>query len=263
MDKCRQVLELAGVAKFDATGRVTWTGGDTVVVQLGDVLDRGDVEIGIVSLLRELDRCGTPTTRPFGALWVGQHALFLPSGPLACAQPHPLHSFPHFDSRLARAEGGQVWMLNGNHESLNVCGDFRYVSPGAFLESAIAAGLRDERVHEFDAQVKARFSVYSPGGAMARELSKNPTVLIVNDTVFVHGGLMPEHVRYGLDKMNKEARGSGNPAKSRPGARVARRFPLLFPRRAPGRFPVAPNLRRSACGCAGTWTRRAGGSSRP
>jgi hypothetical protein len=26
---------------------------------------------------------------------------------------------------------------------------------------------------------------------MARELSKNPTVLIVNDTIFAHGGVMP------------------------------------------------------------------------
>ena len=27
--------------------------------------------------------------------------------------------------RLARAQGGAVYMLNGNHESLNIAGDFR------------------------------------------------------------------------------------------------------------------------------------------
>ena len=27
--------------------------------------------------------------------------------------------------RLARAHGGAVYMLNGNHESLNIAGDFR------------------------------------------------------------------------------------------------------------------------------------------
>lgn len=33
---------------------------------------------------------------------------------------------------------------------------------------------------------------------MARELAKNPTVLVVNDIVFAHGGLLPHHLKYGL-----------------------------------------------------------------
>lgn len=33
---------------------------------------------------------------------------------------------------------------------------------------------------------------------MALELAKNPTVLIVNDTAFAHGGLLPEHGKLGL-----------------------------------------------------------------
>lgn len=41
---------------------------------------------------------------------------------------------------------------------------------------------------------------------MAKELSRNPTVLIVNDTVFAHGGLLPEHINYGLQRINREVR---------------------------------------------------------
>lgn len=162
LNKALACLELAGVLASDAEGRVQWTGGDTTVVQLGDVLDRGDSEIATILLLRELDM-------------------------------------------LARKEGGAVWMLNGNHESLNVAGDFRYVTPGAFWESAAAAGLSEEVILSDDqAVLQARWSLYRPGGEMARELARNPTVLVVNDIVFAHGGLLPHHVKYGLQRINDE-----------------------------------------------------------
>lgn len=44
--KTLKALSLAGVLKQDADGAPLWCGGDTTVVQLGDVLDRGDCEIG-------------------------------------------------------------------------------------------------------------------------------------------------------------------------------------------------------------------------
>ena len=104
----------------------------------------------------------------------------------------------------AREEGGAVYMLNGNHESLNVCGDFRYATPGGFREAALAAGLRSAASSALDAQLRARLALYAPGGPMALELSLNPTVLVVGRTMFAHGGIMPSHVAYGLEKLNGE-----------------------------------------------------------
>lgn len=76
----------------------------------------------------------------------------------------------------------------------------RYVTPGAFFESARAAGLSEADIAAGDQRriLQARWYLYQPGGAMARELAKNPTVLVVNNIVFAHGGLLPHHLKYGL-----------------------------------------------------------------
>lgn len=161
MSKTCRALQVAGVLALKPDGSPQWCGGDTVVVQLGDVMDRGDHEIAIIMLLRELDM-------------------------------------------QARKEGGGVYMLNGNHESLNICGDFRYVTPGAFQESALVAGLSESQAQSWELKLLARQAMYLPGGPMAIELAKNPTVLVVNDTAFAHGGLLPIHVAYGVERMNAE-----------------------------------------------------------
>ena len=49
-----------------------------------------------------------------------------------------------------------------------------------------------------------RAAAFRPGGPFAVRLSRHPFILIVGDTVFVHGGLHPDHVRYGVDRINRE-----------------------------------------------------------
>ena len=45
---------------------------------------------------------------------------------------------------------------------------------------------------------------------MALELAKNPTVLVVNDTAFAHGGLLPTHGKGSpVGLMIREERGGG------------------------------------------------------
>lgn len=46
MQKAGASLKLGGVLECGSSGQPVWCGGNTVVVQLGDVLDRGDSEIG-------------------------------------------------------------------------------------------------------------------------------------------------------------------------------------------------------------------------
>lgn len=55
----------------------------------------------------------------------------------------------------------------------------------------------------------------SAGGPITRRFfAPHPVVLQVGSTLFVHGGILPSHVEYGLENINKETRewllGNGN-----------------------------------------------------
>ncbi|KAI8523512.1 hypothetical protein RHMOL_Rhmol13G0079900 [Rhododendron molle] len=210
--KARCALEIAGVLSSD--GRDMWTGGETVLIQLGDILDRGGDEIAILSLLRSLDI-------------------------------------------QAKAKGGAVFQVNGNHETMNVSADFRYVDLRGFdecldfleylndcknnWEEAFVTWVgASERLKDFKMSqqywdpwnlvkpakptntkedmlpfqqkdlgqrqqgVIARSTLLRPGGPLACELARHAVVLKVDDWVFCHGGLLPHHVAYGLERMNWE-----------------------------------------------------------
>lgn len=161
------VLRLAGALGPDGH----WAGGNLVLVQTGDQLDRGGSEKEILDLFEQL-------------------------------------------AREAKAAGGQVIALNGNHETMNALGDFRYVTGDAVHDFD---GLEPDSPHAgvVTGPMHERAAAFLPGGSMARRLAERPVVAQVGDTVFVHGGLLPEHVRYGLDRLNQEVQaflsGQGRP----------------------------------------------------
>lgn len=105
----------------------------------------------------------------------------------------------------AQSAGGQLVALNGNHEVMNVQGDFRYVTPGG---AAAFAGVRPRSPHARAAppQFEERAAAFLPGGAYALQLARRDVVAVVGDTLFVHGGVLPEHVRYGIERINQETR---------------------------------------------------------
>jgi Calcineurin-like phosphoesterase len=97
-------------------------------------------------------------------------------------------------ARLAQEapkDGGRVIALAGNHELMNVVHDFRYVTPGS---NGPFGG------------VEGRRQAFAPGGEFARMLAERPVVAQVGDSLFVHGGVLERHLRYGLGRMNREAR---------------------------------------------------------
>ncbi|WP_437678194.1 metallophosphoesterase [Sorangium sp. So ce131] len=108
----------------------------------------------------------------------------------------------------ARAAGGAVHALNGNHEIMNVQLDFRYVTEGGLKDFEDAPGVdgASSALAPLPSAARARAAAFLPGGPYAKKLAQRDVVVAVGDTVFTHGGVLPSHVRYGVAKLNREVR---------------------------------------------------------
>lgn len=110
--------------------------------------------------------------------------------------------------RLAKEavkSGGRVVALNGNHETMNVQGDFRYVTPAA-LRAFAGVTPRSPHARSVPPPFGERAAAFLPGGAYALELAERDVIAVVGDSVFVHGGVLPEHLSYGIERINRETR---------------------------------------------------------
>lgn len=162
LDATRRALRLAGA--IDEQDR--WIGGDLVVVQTGDQLDRGDDERAILRLFHRL---------------AGE----------------------------AAAAGGAFHALNGNHELMNSLLDLRYITDGGFADFSdvgAATHAEDAALAEYEAEQRGRVVAFRPGGEYALLLAQRNTIVMVGDNVFVHGGVLPHHAEYGIERINAEIR---------------------------------------------------------
>lgn len=122
--------------------------------------------------------------------------------------------------------GGQVHVLIGNHEVMNLTGDMRYVSREeyrafadeetpemrerwfqAWLEKrsrsdAPAAEQRAKFDERFPPGFFALKAAYAADGKYGSWLLSKPLVAVINGTAFVHGGLSPMIAEIGLEGVN-------------------------------------------------------------
>ncbi|WP_394847835.1 metallophosphoesterase [Pendulispora brunnea] len=141
-----------------------WIGGKLTIVQTGDEIDRGDDDRKILDLVEKL-------------------------------------------KGDAKKAGGEFIALVGNHELMNAVFDFRYVTPGAyraFGDLTAADPNTAAFLSQLDPSARGRAAAFAPGGRYAAMLADRPLFVKVGDSVFVHGGILPKHVAYGLDKMNDD-----------------------------------------------------------
>lgn len=92
-------------------------------------------------------------------------------------------------AKMAEAAGGRVVSVLGNHEIMNVLGDFTFVSQSSLEKSGGPAG---------------RLKLFRPGSDLCvRTLSKRPLVSRVGSLLFCHAGLLPQHLDIGSNSIER------------------------------------------------------------
>ncbi len=137
--------------------------------------------------------------------WVGKDMVLVQTGDQLDRgddEPEILDLFAELQ-RQAVIAGGAFHVLNGNHEIMNVSGDLRYVTPDGFQDYEDPAGGSDPA--RLPKHMRGRMKAFSPGGKEAQRLATRPIVIVVGETVFVHGGVTPQWARYGIEQTNLDA----------------------------------------------------------
>lgn len=174
---CVKILTLAKVISMH--GNVPkWIANppSTIVVQVGDQID---------SCRPVTTPCDDPSTKPHDD------------------QPHDWKVLQFFTqlNKIARAKGGRVISLLGNHEILNCLGDLRYVSFNNLQEFQHNTSLNPTRI---PSGKKARIKAFAPGNTVAKHLANHrQSAIIIGKNLFVHAGILPATAqKYTIDKLN-------------------------------------------------------------
>ncbi len=91
----------------------------------------------------------------------------------------------------AAAAGGAVHFVLGNHETMVLYDDLRYVNP-KYLRSAQLLG-------------RSYPQLYGADSVIGQWLRTRPVLLQIGDTLFLHGGISPEAVQMALDPARTNA----------------------------------------------------------
>ena len=184
-------IEIASRARL-IDRRNRWTGGSTVLVQTGDITDRGPDSLKII---RHLIRLQGQARRSGGRVVVvlGNHEAMNMTDDLRYVHPGEFAAFANAGSERLRR---RLYEAN----KLVIAAAYRAASP-AMTDTAIRdAWLAANPPGKFEHQ-----AAWSPRGELGRWTMTNPAVARIGDTLFVHGGISIRYAGVPIDQINKLA----------------------------------------------------------
>ena len=181
----RDIARAAGV--IDAAGR--WIGGATVLVQTGDIADRGPDTRKIIRELMRLQREAVRTGGRVVAL-VGNHEAMNMIGDLRYVSPGEFAAFANADSprwRNLAFDANRKISRADNGES----------SPLKSRKAVRAAWMDDTPLGKIEHQ-----AAWSASGEIGKWVIANPAVVRLGDTIFVHAGLNADFAKRPIETIN-------------------------------------------------------------
>ena len=180
------IVRAAGL--IDARRR--WSGGRTVLVQLGDVPDRG---ADTLKIIRELMRLQKEAARKGGRViaLIGNHEAMNMTGDLRYVDPGEFAAFVDSGSDNRRER-----IFASNFTSIAV--QYRAASPG-LTDAAIRRKWMDATPLGW---IEHRLA-WAPKGDVGRWVMRNPAVAIVDGNLFVHGGISLDYAKLSVDEINR------------------------------------------------------------
>ena len=190
-----------------------------------DIFMIGDIHGAYPELVSILQHAGLVNDK---LDWTGESAHFVSTGDLMDRGPSSRKVMDLLIKLQGQAKqaGGQVHVLLGNHEILNLIGDWRYISLQEYQEFAddesvemrkkyfdeykntVVTGSDESILAGFDKQFPsgffARLEAFMPTGEYGKWLHTLPLVIKINQHIFTHGGLSVKTLGTSLDSLNSQ-----------------------------------------------------------
>ena len=173
---------------IDQRGR--WAGGKTVLVQIGDIVDRGPDSLKIIRNLIALQR---EASRKGGKVIVvlGNHEAMMVLDDTRYTTPGEYAAF--VDSQSASRRDRAYDINQARLEAL-----YRTQDPKITSEQVRSKWMADHPLGWLEHKL-----AWAPAGELGRWAAKNVAIAKIGDVLFAHGGISAEYARQPLDVVNK------------------------------------------------------------